>query len=262
MKRFLIYLSLSCIVFAEFRNWDAHSAHLIPQKRWEMGLFQPFRYGYSENLEYSVHPVWFFVVPNFIIKKSQNPMLGFTTASRYKIFYPTPLLNMVAKKGIFGIISPEFQIPPLLGLSASWLMSKDMAGLNTTFTGGVDLGIAFGELDSRSSIDLPLLYHRLGVYYNTFGVHVGFDAQKNLLTKVVVFSDLDYRLLPGLNGDYSLEHKLLISWEKSDRFRILMGYKFVVGAYPYGFDTHVLPYVPMMEKWVPIIEFQWAGKKK
>jgi len=24
----------------------------------------------------------------------------------------------------------------------------------------------------------------------------------------------------------------------------------------------LLPYIPMMEKWVPIIELQWAGKRK
>ena len=138
----------------------------IATKRWEMGLFQPFRYGYSESIEYSVHPLWFFVMPNFTLKKSQNDIAGFTSASQYKIVYPTPFLNMIAKEGIMGIIAPDFQMPPMLGFSASWLMSKNMAGVNLTLNGGLDLGFAFGDLDTRSTIDLPLVYHRLGVYYN------------------------------------------------------------------------------------------------
>ena len=171
------------------------------------------------------------------------------------------------------MIDPNFQMPPMLGLSASWLMSKPMIGLDLTVKGGLDLGIALGDLDPRSNIDLPLVYHRLGMFYNKWGIHMGLDVQKNLTEKIRVFVDLDLRLLPGLAdvqinpdlaklmGDYSLEHKLLLIWNKSDRFRILTGYKFVKGKYPYGSDMRLLPYIPMMEKWVPIIELQWAGKR-
>jgi hypothetical protein len=35
----------------------------------------------------------------------------------------------------------------------------------------------------------------------------------------------------------------------------------VVGDYPFGTEMRLLPYIPMLEKWVPIIEFQWAGNK-
>ena len=38
----------------------------------------------------------------------------------------------------------------------------------------------------------------------------------------------------------------------------MTGYKFVTGQYPYGRDTRLLPYIPMLESWVPIIELQWA----
>ena len=148
-----------------------------------------------------------------------------------------------------------------------------MIGLDLTLTGGLDLGITLGDLDPRSNIDLPLVYHRLGIFYNKWGIHTGLDVQKNLTEKIRVLVDLDLRLLPGLAdiqinpdlaklmGDYSLEHKLLLIWNKSDRFRIMTGYKFVKGTYPYGSDMRLLPYIPMMEKWVPIIELQWAGKR-
>ncbi len=274
MKKIIFYFIIASLVFGETKKWDAHSAYLLPQKRWEMGLFQPFRYGYSESIEYSVHPLWFFVMPNLSIKKSQSDFAGFTAASQYKMVYPTPFLNMIAKKGTMGIIAPEFRMPPMLGLSASWLMSKNMAGVNLTLNGGLDLGVTFGDLDTRSTIDIPLVYHRLGVYYNKWGIHTGLDIQKNISEKIGVLVDLDLRLLPGLGevqtdpdasklmGEYSLEHKLLLIWHKSDNFRVLTGYKFVMGEYPYGSDMRLLPYIPMAETWVPIIELQWARKKR
>jgi len=274
MKKIIFCFIIASLVFGETKKWDAHSAYLLPQKRWEMGLFQPFRYGYSETIEYSVHPLWFFVMPNFSLKKSQSDFAGFTSASQYKIVYPTTFLNMIAKEGIMGIIAPDFQMPPMLGLSASWLMSKNMSGVDLTLKGGLDLGFAFGDLDTRSTIDIPLVYHRLGVYYNKWSIHTGLDIQKNLTQKFTVLFDLDIKLLPGLAeaqtdpdvsklmGEYSLEHKLLLIWNKSENFRILTGYKFVMGEYPYGSDMRLLPYIPMAETWVPIIEFQWARKKR
>ena len=153
-------------------------------------------------------------------------------------------------------------MPPMLGLSASWLMSKNMAGVDLTLNGGMDLGIAFGDLDTRSTVDLPLIYHRLGVYYNKWGIHAGADVQKNITEKIGLLADVDLRLLPGFKGNYSLEHKLLINWDKSAKFRIMTGYKFVMGEYPYGSDMRMLPYIPKAETWVPIIEFQWAGEKR
>jgi len=274
MKKIIFYFIIASLGFGETKKWDAYSAYLLPQKRWEMGLFQPFRYGYSESIEYSVHPLWFFVMPNFSLKISQSDFAGFTSASQYKMVYPTPFLNMIAKEGTMGIIAPEFRMPPMLGLSASWLMSKNIAGVDLTLNGGLDLGVTLGDLDTRSSIDLPLVYHRLGIYYNSWGIHTGLDVQKNMTQKFTVFFDLDLKFLPGLAeaqtdpdasklmGEYSLEHKLLLIWNKSENFRVLTGYKFVMGKYPYGSDMRMLPYIPMAETWVPIIEFQWAGEKR
>ena len=273
MKKIILLCLFSGLLLAEIKPWDSHSAYLLPQNRWELGLFQPFRFGYSEAIEYSTSPLWFFVMPNISIKRIESDMAGFNTASRFKLVYPTPLLNMLARTGIGGMIDPNLQMPPMLGFSASWLMSKPMVGLDLTLKGGLDLGIAFGDLDPRSNIDLPLVYHRLGMFYNKWGMHTGLDVQKNLTEKVRVLVDLDLRLLPGLAdvqinpdlaklvSDYSLEHKLLLIWNQSDRFRIMTGYKFVKGKYPYGSDIRLLPYIPMVESWMPIIELQWAGQR-
>ena len=85
---------------------------------------------------------------------------------------------------------------------------------------------------------------------------------KGLALKIEVFFDLDLIVLPGYDGNYSMENKLLLSWNKSRNFRIMTGYKFIVGEFPYGKDSRMFPYLPVLERWVPVLEFQWARNKK
>ena len=262
MKRILLYSLMGCLLSADSKIWNSHSAYLLPEKRIEIGLFQPLRYGHSDNLEYSIYPLWFFVMPNISIKKPIAALGNFNSAMRYSFVYPTPFLNMIAKGGLGGVISPDFQMPTMIGVSGTWLLSNYVKGVDVTLSTGIDIGIVLGDLDSRSSIDLPLVYHRLGAYYNNWGMHTGIDLHKNIGNNISILGDCDLRWLPGLDGDFSLEHKLLISWKKSDNFRVMTGYKFVMGEYPYGSDMRLLPYLPMAEMWVPMIELQWARNRK
>jgi hypothetical protein len=68
-------------------------------------------------------------------------------------------------------------------------------------------------------------------------------------------------LLPGYDGNYSFENKLLFIWNKSNNFRVMTGCKFIAGDFPYGKDSRILPYLPVLESWVPILELQWAKSK-
>ena len=139
MRHILYILASFSLLTGEARLWDLHSAYPMPKGRWEVGIFQPMRYGLNEGLEYSTHPLLFFVMPNISLKISQKDIGGYKTATRLKVFYPTPLLNMVARKGIGGLIDPNIVMPPLLGASGSFLASKTIFGFSTTFNAGVDL---------------------------------------------------------------------------------------------------------------------------
>ena len=68
-RKIIFTFLLFSICFGDMQNWKSHSANILPKKRFEVGLFQPFRYGYSETLEYSTYPLWFFVMPNIDLKK-------------------------------------------------------------------------------------------------------------------------------------------------------------------------------------------------
>ena len=251
------------------RNWDSHSAHIIPPKKWSVGIFHPIRYGIKDGLELSSHPGWFFVLPNASFKLPFADFKSFHTATRVSFFYPTPLLNMLSKEGIGGMIDPNLIIPPMLGISGSLIMSKALYGVNTTIKSGFDFGLVFGYLDVRSNIDLPIIYNRLEVFHNGWGLHAGVDLDRALIRKFRIFMDLDLKLIPDLGtksevskysmraGDYSVEHKLLLIWEHSSTFRAMIGYKLVSGEYPYGKQTRLLPYIPLLERWIPLIELQW-----
>ena len=274
MKKLIFGGLLFSMLFGNEKFWDSHSAHILPKKRWEIGIFQPFRYGYSENLEYSIYPLWSIVMPNISLKKKHDSSNGYLTASRWRFIYPTPLLNAVARKGIGGLIDPSFIMPPMLGISGSWMMSQYHHKTDITINFGLDLAINFGKLDQRSSIDLPLIYHRLGVFYNGWGIHSGLDMQKQLISVIKLLVDIDLKILPGIDsrsvktnlskilGNYAIEHKMLFIYQKSDSFRILTGYKLVHGQYPFGIETRLLPFLPLLEKWVPMIELQWANSGK
>jgi len=274
MRHVTFLVLLLSILNGEIKYWSSHSAHISPPKRWEIGLFQPFRYGYSENFEYTTYPLWFFVMPNVAFKKKHDNIFGYNIASKWGMIYPTPILNMVARKDIGGFIDPTFQIPPLLGLSTSLIMTKQKLSADLTFNAGIDLGITLGNLDERSTIELPLVYHRLAIFYNHWALHAGLDFEKKLTNQFHILMDFDIKILPGMGikdtgtnietliGEYSLEHKLLFIFAKSEKFRFLTGYKFVYGEYPFGTESRLLPFVPLLDKWIPIIELQWARSRK
>ncbi|MFL3004709.1 MAG: hypothetical protein ACJZ1R_00915 [Candidatus Neomarinimicrobiota bacterium] len=273
-RKIIFTLLLFSICFGDQQNWKSHSANILPKKRFEVGLFQPFRYGYSETLEYSTYPVWFFVMPNLTLKKSHNSLSGYDVASRWSLFYPRPILNMVSRKDIGGFIDPTLKVPPLLGISASMLFTKIISGVGITFNSGLDIGIPLGDLDGRVNIELPLLYHRLSVFHNKYGFHTGFALEKSVTGKLSAIVDLDLSILPGMDtkktdsgitkllGEYSFEHKALLIYEKSETFRFLTGYKFVFGEYPFGSESRLLPFLPLVDSWIPMIELQWGRSLK
>ena len=97
MKKIIHLILFISILIGDKKFWDSNSAYILPQKRYEIGLFQPFRYGYSDNLEYSTYPLWSIVMPNITFKKRHNNFFDYQAATRFKIFYPTPILNIAAR---------------------------------------------------------------------------------------------------------------------------------------------------------------------
>ena len=127
MKNNIILLFIiKSFLFCESKIWDSHSAHVLPKDRWEMGIFQPFRYGISNNIEYTTYPLLFYIMPNVSIKQGQGEFHGFDVARKLSLLYPTPILNMFAKKGIGGLIDPNITIPPMMRISGTMILTKEI----------------------------------------------------------------------------------------------------------------------------------------
>jgi len=231
-------------------NWSSGTGSTLPAGRWEIGLFQPLRYGFSESLEFSTHPVIFFIMPNFNLKWSHHSIARFTIASRHGFIYPTLLLRTISREGIGGIISPEFHIPHLFSFSNELLFSKQLLP-NHLFTGkiGFNFAVKSGKLDKRTTMDLPLVFPRLNVFYQGYGFRLGGDLIGRLSPRWNYLIDTDFFLYPGADKDFAFEHKGMILWNKSSRFRLCFGYKLAYGEYPFGTQWHLL---------VPIFDLQWA----
>jgi len=250
---FLLSVLFSTNVAAENRIWSSGTAYSLPQGRCEIGLFQPIRYGISETKELSLHPIFMFVIPNVKLKLAHQDVGQFHFASEHSINYPTILLNLISREGTGGIISPEFKIPPMISSTNSVLLSRPL-GDESWFTAklGLMIAVKFGDLDKRTTIDLPIVFPRLNVFYNDYGFRYGCELSGNIWKNLNYQVDVDLFHFPGANEKLAMEHKGLLLWNKSKRFQMCLGYELTYGEYPFGTQWHLL---------LPLIDFQWAWPK-
>jgi hypothetical protein len=157
---------------------------------------------------------------------------------------------MVTKKGVGGFISPEFDIPLMIALkneiqlkrtlNDSWVLSG---------TAGLTLSYCSKKLDKRTTIDLPVVFPRLGVFYNGYGINFRLDFAGTLLPRLDLLTDLNVLLLPGMEEGFAFELKNLLTWALSNRMDIQIGYKLIFGEYPFGVQWHLLPLLDILWRW-------------
>jgi len=227
------------------------TASNLPKGSFESGIFQPLRYGYSDNIEISSHPFLVFVIPNISIQKSYSEWHGLSIFSKHSLVNPTPLLRKVTKSDIAGFISPEFEIPIMISLKNEIKVNHSMnVDWKVSAKAGLTIAWTKEDLDSRTTIDLPIIFPRLGVYYNGYGINMGMNINGNILPKINLLTDLNILILPGADEDMSFEHKSLMTWHYSDKTKVQLGYKLVYGEYPFGSMWHLLP--------VPLFDIVWS----
>jgi len=232
--------------------WSEGTARTLPQGRREVGIFSPWRYGKTERVEIATHRISNLLIPNVRVKISWPRTNGWLLASRHSLLYPTPLLRTITREGTGGIISPEFDIPPILTTRQEILITREFGRRSLlTAKAGLALALVMGELDSRTSIDLPLVFPRMAVYYNKWGINLGVDLLRKMNRKLYYLLDVDLHLFPGAEETLAVEHKGMIIWRKHELFSIMAGYKLSYGEYPFGTQAHLLP----------VIDLVWAKQR-
>ena len=76
---------------------------------------------------------------------------------------------------------------------------------------GLTLAYCSKKLDKRTTIDLPVVFPRLGVFYNGYGVNFGLGFTGTLLPRLGLLTDLNVLLLPGMEEGFAFEHKNLLT---------------------------------------------------
>lgn len=262
MRRIIIFIFLFSVGSAQQLSqiWSEGSAYVLPHGRWEVGLFQPLKYGYSPATEITVHPLVMFVMPNVSLKHVWKRQVNATWSSVHSAYYPTPLLNMVAREGTGGLVSPEFEFPAAILLYNEIRISQPLND-RVLMTGkvGIGLGKAFGDLDDRTTIDFPLIFQRLSPLYNGVYLRMGTDFVMSIAKNLEIQLDDDLFVMANQDEALGFEHKGLLVWKKSDHFKATVGYKVVFGQYPFGHQWNIMPpRIQLLPVWIPLFDFQWG----
>ena len=237
--------------------WSYGTAHSLPKGQWEVGLFQPLRYGMSDDQDIALHPLFAIKLPNLVYKKTWVEKNSWTIATRHGFYYPTPLLQSITGAGKFKIVAPQFEFPTLIGLTNEILVTRSLGGGLLTGKAGLLLGLGGSDLDPTSTIDVPLVYPRLAVYYNGWGLRLGSDYMAPIKGRWAGFVDGDVFMYPGSASALFFETKALLIWTKSSRLRFMVGYKITYGEYPFGSHWQILPpKLPTLPGGWPLIDIQ------
>jgi len=245
MMRILKLTVLILLVSNEFAS--AESAYLLEKGDHEIGLFQPLRCGYSENIEFSTHPISMFTVPNFSVKV-RHVKCGIT--SRHRFIYPTPLMRIFQKKGMFGLITPVAdvgEVPHIFVFQNELFKSILLDKTLFTLKAGITFAIVSEKLDERLSVDLPIIYPAMGAYFNGYKLNFGVDARHHISDNFSVLLGGDAVIIP--TEDIFWESKLLGEYQLNDKWGILLGTKLTYGNYPFGTQTRLLPLIDITYRW-------------
>jgi hypothetical protein len=247
----MILIKLSILLMLVSSGFtSSESAHLLEKGDREIGLFQPLRWGYSETIELSTHPILMFTMPNFSLK-IRHEKYGIT--SRHRFIYPTPLMRFFQKKGKFGLITPEAdvgEVPHIFAIQNEIFKSISLDKTLLTFKSGFSFALGFlyeQKLDERLSVDLPIIYPGMGAYFNGYKLNFGVDVRHHISDNFSVLLEGDAVIIP--TEDIFWESKLLSKYQLNDKWGILLGTKLTYGNYPFGKQTRLLPFFDVTYRW-------------
>jgi hypothetical protein len=250
MRRLLPILLLiattiaSAPVAAENAAWSGHRADTLPQGRWEVGVFSPLRYGLTDDLELSTHPLAFFVVPNVSAKYSWNESKPWRLSTRHGIHYPTPLLRMVAREGAGGILPANTDVPHIIGITNEIVATTTVPLFRRWFSVRLGFTVApdIGE-ETLPAMEFPIVFPRTAAYGNFGTGHAGISLEGEIGGPFYYFLDTTMFIIPGYEGAFAFENTLQLSWRPGEKFMLTAGGRGIYGGYPYGERIHVVPMV-------------------
>jgi len=237
--------------------WNTGQADTIEKGRFEVGIFQPLRYGLTNDIELSTYPIMDFIMPNFSVKKNYIKNTKWSLSSEHFTSYPTLLIKMISKEGIAGLLpsTAKEDIPQQIYTEHSIIFTYNLSKyFIITPKVSVSIPIIFNSYKKFPTIDMFLLYTRTAPFHGDFIYTLSLDIDGQIYKSLYYSIDFDYyNNLPiniynseGISSNY--EHKFMLIWKNSPNFSIYAGYKLIYGNYPYGSQLNI----------VPLIDFAWG----
>jgi hypothetical protein len=216
------------------KKWSYNTAYTMPAHKLESGLFQPFRYGICPKMEVYTNVLMLPFIPEAGAKISVGSKRGFDIASDHCLSVPTPFLNMISRKGIGGLISPEYDFSFILSVYNGLIVSKRIAPkLLASVKAGFAFAIRGEKPDPQSTIDLPVFYPRMAHYYDGASIRLGGAVKGSLGAKWFYEEGVQAFIITRLENNFFFENTGTIMWALGKSLRIRGGYILAYGKYPY-----------------------------
>lgn len=238
---FIILLSISQLVVAQNEvikeKWSYNTAQLMPAGKWESGIFQPLRYGLNDKIELNTNVLLLPLVPGAALKISLGEAKGFILSGEHGISSPTPFLNVVSRKGIGGILSPEFDFPFIFSIKNGIIASKPVCTNNLlSIHANYTFALRGSQPDYQATIDLPLFYPRMAHYYKGSTVNIGLSVKGTLSSKWLYEQSAQVYIITRNENNFFFENSGSLLWALGRTLRIRGGYVLTYGTFP--FDNH------------------------
>ena len=240
--------------------WTKEQAQVLEKGDKEVGIFGPLRLGLGNGWEGSVQPILFFWAPGAMVKKELwadgDHQLAISTGG----VYAPPLINLLARDGIGGVLAPDIVVPklPKLKLIGHYTFQPNQHGMTVWQRIDVVPGAGLYDEDEvlseggfpYTSIDAPLAYSRSVVYRSGMGLQSGVVFHGSFAPKWQYESRSALWIHPNLDDhQWSIEAQLMLRFlPKPDR-AIQLGTVYTMSDFPYGRQWHLLPTVDMRWYW-------------
>jgi hypothetical protein len=247
-KRTLILIAILLTGVPAFPQTDSlhgffkeGTALTLPKKKAEFRFYGYSGYGLTDRIEIDLHPLMFWILPQVKAKIRINKNPKYILTTEHELEYPTMFLRTISRKGIGGIISPEFSFPQMVGVYNGIIISHPLAsGILFTAKTGIQLSIKSKKPDARSTIDLPILYPHFAAYYHNPVLIASVDLRRDFSSSVGGQFNITGYLVPGSFENIFIENRGYLSWTKK-KFQLKAGYLLCYGQYTYDSDWHLLP---------------------
>lgn len=241
IRKLIIGISIFCIagvIQAQdeplLKKWSYNTAYLVPAGKWESGIFQPFRYGINQKLELYTNVLMLPFIPEAGAKLSWGTKNDFIIASEHSLSTPTPFLNFISRKGIGGLISPEYDFSFILSVSNSIIVSRKIApSVMVSANAGYVFALRGNKPDQQSTIDLPVFYPRMAHYYEGTSIRLGTAVKGSLGSKWFYEEGAKVFIITRKENNFFFENTGTLMWSVGKSLRIRGGYILAFGKYPY-----------------------------